>query len=184
MRVVLAFCARFLVVAPLCLLAWWALLPAYAWCLGQLTRLVLYPVLDAPIDEVLVERHGILSTGSLLRFVRAGATRSIPVGQLVSNVAPFAALVLATPGMAWRRRAVTLGIGSVLLALGHATYLPLVFVFAPTIAASPAIPTALGQVFITLPFLLWILLVYWERIGHEAEASACEEEEREKGTHE
>jgi hypothetical protein len=51
------------------------------------------------------------------------------------------------------------------LVIGHALYIILAFAFAESISRSPAIPTALAQLFLTLPFLLWVLLAYWEKLA-------------------
>jgi hypothetical protein len=163
-RGIAGFCIRFLLIVPLCLVLWWWFLPAYVWCLGHLVGLAVGPFLKGSITAITVARGGLLNTGTVLNFDVNGVTKGIPVAALVSNVAPFVALVLATAKMRVRQRCATLGIGVAILAAGHAAYLALALVFAPQIRQTPDLPTALAQLFLTLPFLLWIVLAYWRNV--------------------
>jgi hypothetical protein len=161
MRPVFLFCLKFILVVPVCLVAWWGMVPAYTWGIGHLTSATLTAAAGADITGTAVERKGILNTGTELVFTVGGARRGMPITQVVSNVAPFLALVLATAGLSLRRRCAILAIGTGILILGHWAYLVFAFIFASRISASPHLPTALAQLFLTLPFLLWITLAYW-----------------------
>ncbi|MBN2310718.1 MAG: hypothetical protein JXR94_17225 [Candidatus Hydrogenedentes bacterium] len=158
---VILFVLRFALLAPLCLALWWLILPWYASALGFATRLMLNRFIEHPIDHVAVETAGLLNTSSALAFGAAGHERRIAVGQLVSNMAPYIALVLATRGLRVRRRIGALAVGAAVLIACHGLYLGLAYTWADSIAAHPQLPTALAQLFLTLPFLLWITLVYW-----------------------
>ncbi len=160
---VVRFCLRFLVAAPVCLAVYWAILPGYAWCVGQASVAVLTTFAGFPLDNVIVERAGALNTQSVLKYTGDGLSRSIPIGQLVTNTAPFIALVLATGGLGLVKRVWALIAGIVLLAACHTTFLVFAFSFSQTISRSSQIPMALGQLVITLPFLLWIVLGFWRR---------------------
>ncbi len=164
MKKILGFCMRFLLIVPFCLVLWWAFLPAYVWGLGHSVGLAVRPFTEGSLTVVTVAREGVLNTGTVLNFSVNGSAKGIPVAALVSNVAPFVALVLATAHMGLRRRVATLGIGVAVLAFGHAAYLALALVFASQIRQTPDLPTALAQLFLTLPFLLWIVLAYWKEV--------------------
>jgi hypothetical protein len=159
---------------------YWSILPGYAWCLGHASSAVLATVGGFPIDHVLVDRAGALNTQSILRYTGEELSRSIPIGQLVTNTAPFIALVLATGGLGLIKRIRALGTGVILLAVCHTAYLVFAFAFSETISRSSQIPMALGQLVITLPFLLWIVLGFWRSpskgTGSVSEPEAPEQE--------
>ncbi|GMV95095.1 MAG: hypothetical protein AMXMBFR82_48730 [Candidatus Hydrogenedentota bacterium] len=160
-RRLLWFAVRVLLSIPVCLALWWLVLPAYAWAIGHAAALLLRFPFGFDIDGVTVEASGILNTGTLLGFQLGERNPSLPIAQLVSNIATYAALVIATSGIAWKRRALIAAIGFAVLAAGHVVYLVLAFAFADTMARNPVVPTAIAQAFITLPFVLWIALAYW-----------------------
>ena len=93
----------------------------------------------------------------------AGQAHSFAVGLLVTNVASYVALVLAMPRLTWRRRGWALGLGIAILIGGHLIFAVGVFAFYETVALHPQLPKAVGQLFVTLPFLLWIMLAYGPR---------------------
>ncbi len=159
------FCLGLLALIPLCLVLWGMVLPAYAKALGAVASAILRGLSGAPIDGYSVEAEGLFNTGTRLAFEVGGRQPALDVGALVFNVPPFVALMVLTPGLRPRRRALSVAAGTIVLALGHTAYIVLAFLYAPRIAASPEIPTALGEVFLTLPFLLWILLGYWDRLA-------------------
>lgn len=183
-RSVLLFCVKFLFLAPLCLLLWWLILPAYTWLLGQLTGMVLKYLFHEPILAVRVLEGGgvsagtdlshgafvawivgvlktaVSNTGTILAFLVGEQVRSFPVGMLATNIAPFAALILSTGGLGLIRRLKALGIGLAILVAGHVLYIPFAFVVSSKGGTASEIPNTLGEFFITLPFLLWIVLAY------------------------
>ncbi len=150
---------RFLLLVPMCLYVWWQLLPAYAWLLGQAGGGLLRNVFDIPITAMKVVPQGLFKTRTELVYLVEGVERTIQVGMLATNIAPFVALVLATPGLTWNRRGKALIIGCLLLAAAH-----LGFLLTAYNVSRAEVPVAFGQICITLPFPLWIALAYWDRI--------------------
>ncbi len=163
-RNILLFFLKFCFFAPVCLVLWWLCLPYYGWVVGQISGSILLHVTGIPLTSMDIVPDGVLNTETWLVF-RVDGEKRLPIGLLVTNVAPFLALVLSTGGLAWRRRLKVLGIGVAILAGGHVLYIVLAFVFSQRIALSREIPTALGQLFLTIPFLLWIVLAYWDRLS-------------------
>jgi len=153
---VLLFLLKFAVVAPVCLLVGWEAAPYYAWVIGQGAGMLLVVVFGVSIEAMRVTEEGILNSKSLLVFVVDGQERSLPIVPLVTNLPAYVALVLATVGLVWRRRLVALGIGCGVLAVTHVAYVVLVFVYSDVLQKAPQIP----EMLITLPFLLWIVLIY------------------------
>ncbi|MBI4560356.1 MAG: hypothetical protein HY706_22440 [Candidatus Hydrogenedentes bacterium] len=170
------FLGRLVLLAPVCLVLWWLIMPYYAWVLGEISVVVLRYLLRLPVESVTVEPSGFLNTETLLRFGWESRTREIAMCVLVTNIATFVALVLATPRgarLTLRRRLRTLALGTGILALGQEVYLILAFTFAGAVSQSPEFPTALAQVFITLPFPLWVVLAHWDRMELFLHPNAC-----------
>lgn len=71
------------------------------------------------------------------------------------NLVPFVSLILVTPGISPRRRAVGLGLGLVAIFVSHLA-LNLTAYFTPG-AAVPIVPALFSD---TLPFLLWLGVAY------------------------
>lgn len=166
-RTVVAFAAKFVVFVPVCLVLWWLFLPVYAWCLGLVTELILRYITQAPVESFgvgntgLTNPDGLLNTGTQLSFTIGGRTRMLPeLGSVVTNVAPFVALVLATPGLRLLRRSVIIAIGVAVLVVTHISFILMAFY-----AGQSEISMAIAQAFITLPFLLWIVMAYWDKLG-------------------
>lgn len=174
MKAIAVFCLKFLFIVPVCLVAWWLVLPWYAWCLGHVAKALLSALSSIPVQNVTVVPGGILNTGTSLTFVLDHARPSIQVAGVVSNLAPYVALVLATRSLPLRRRLAALAIGAGILWLGHQAYVTLALVFSSQIQAHPAVPRALGELFITLPFPLWIVLASWHHhlgdVAHHVES--------------
>jgi hypothetical protein len=156
----LQLCLRFIPLAVICLFLWLLALPGYTWFVGQVTMLILKYILRYPIDGVIVAKAGLLNTGTSLGYVMGEHTLTMQdVGHLVTNVAPYAALVLATPKLRWLRRLRILGLGILIIFAFHVATIMLRFV-----AGRTSLPTAIGFIAITLPFLLWIVLAYWDKL--------------------
>ena len=163
-REILRFAARFMAIALILVPLWWiAAVPAYGWLLVQGCGVVLRDVLGLPITAGRIELAGILNTESLLIIYVGDHPTSMKFVQLITNVPPFVALILATAGMSLRQRLMALGAGITLLGLGHALFILLALRFSTRLQESPDLPTALTQFFLTLPFLLWIVLAWWKR---------------------
>lgn len=161
-RALLAFALKFTlylaVLAPL----WWLLIPHYGWLLVQGCGSLLKFGLGMPILAGRIDPQGVLNTGSLLVFNLEGHDATMKIGVLVTNLPPYLALVLATPGLTWKRRLAVLAIGSAILMLFHAAFIIVMLRFGGQLHAAAEIPTAVSQFFLTLPFLLWIVLAYWK----------------------
>ncbi len=173
---VLFFCVKFAAFAAVCLPLWWTVMPAYVWLLGHVSAFALRLAAGVAIDSIAVKPEGILNTGITLAYVVEGRYRILDVARLVTNVAPFVALVLATPRIAWLKRLRILGIGMAILSAGHAAYLILACAFYQTIIQNPAFAQsviAIGEYTVmTLPFLLWAALAYWDRLSALLAAAA------------
>jgi hypothetical protein len=163
-RTVLAFSAKFLVLAPLCLVGWLYIMPAYASFLANVTGWILKHVFGEPIETmeaVNLDPGSFLNTGMGLAFGRTGLPqRAMPdLGKLITNIAPYVALVLATAGLGIVRRLKVLVIGVGIIILGHIVMVVILFG-----SHKAALPKAVGFVAITLPFLLWIVLAFWDKV--------------------
>lgn len=172
LRRVTLFALRLICVTPFVLVLWWLSMPAYAWVVAHVAALVLR-FGGYPIEDVVITAHGLLNSDTTLDFVTRNKTRTMPVSWVVTNVAVFVALVLVTQRLTWKVRLRAVALGFAVLAVTHVTHIVVFFAFSKAIARNPQIPTAIAQVFITLPFLLWIVLAYWrsgvpEAVGKEA----------------
>ena len=162
-KTTLLLCLKFAVLAPICLFAWLWLLPMYTWLLGQATGAVLKLMLRVPIETVVVTRGGFLNTGTALAYALSDGRQPTmhDIGKLVTNVAPFIALVLATSGLGLWRRLKVLILGFVIIFLSHGLTIVLFFL---STGSRLALPNTVGFVAVTLPFLLWIVLAYWDKL--------------------
>ena len=162
------FCLKFAVFSALLLfLWWWKLQPHYVGLIGRIAGAILHNLSSVPIDgmNVEVDPSGVLSTKTTLVFLASGRRYPIDVAYLVANIPPYFALVLATPGLAFKRMWRVLAIGLAILATGHVLFLVLMFMFSGQAQESPEVPTAIGLFLLTLPFLLWIALAYWDKVA-------------------
>lgn len=164
LRELLFLVLRFVLIVPFCLYVFWQIMPYYAWALGWVAASFLHFILGVPIEGVQVESGGIFNTETTLAFVMGGKASPSSIGRLVDNIAPYIALVLATGGITWKRRGVILAIGLGVLCACHFAFLVLAFYFRKEIYQVSEVANALGEVFITLPFLLWIVLAYWDKL--------------------
>ncbi len=161
------FCLKFLVLsAALLFLWWWKVQPHYVTLIGHITRAILEHIAREPIDGMLVQVNtaGVLSSETSLVWIIGERERSSSVAFLVANIPPYIALVLATPGLALKRIAKILLYGLGILATGHILFLTLAFVFSRQIQESPEVPNAIGLFLMTLPFMLWIVFAYWDKL--------------------
>ena len=161
------FCLKFTVFSAVLLyLWWWKVQPQYVGLVGRIAGAILHYIAGEPIEAMKVEIDpaGVLSTKTALVFIAEGRRYPIDVSYLVANIPPYFALVLATPGLAFKRLFKVLLIGLAILATGHISFLVLVFVFSGQIQEAPEIPTAIGLFLMTMPFMLWIALAYWDKV--------------------
>ncbi len=163
---IIFFLVRFFVFAPVTLVIWWYSIPIYASTLGFLCVVMLRYLFWLPATGFQVNASGILNTGTLLELVVNDHRYPLPIAQLTTNIAPFVALMLASfkkTEKAWIRH---LGWGIAVLVVSHLIYIVLAFQFRHTISLYPDIPTIVAEIFLTLPFLLWVL-------GKIAEKKVC-----------
>lgn len=160
---VLGFLLRFAVFAPVCLVLWWLIMPYYGWFIGQVAAQVM-GLFGEPVSAVRIEADGILNTKTVLTLETSSSTQSDTIGSVVTNMAPFIALVLATAGLAVKRRLRVLATGAGILMASHIIYLVWAIALAPNVQEFTELPIIVAQIFITMPFLLWIVLAYWRRI--------------------
>jgi len=165
-RSVLAFCAKFILFAPVLTALWWYLIPQYGWFLVQTSGSILRFVLGEPIQAGWITADGVLNTKSMLVFSFPEMTRSLPIAQLVTNIPPYIALVLATSGIAHWRRVRILLLGVAILSAGHILYIVVLSHWQAALMQASELPVAVMQFFLTLPFLLWIVFAYWDRIAN------------------
>lgn len=162
-QMLITFGAKFslvlLVLAPL----WWLCLPGYGWLLVQGCGSALKWGLGMPILAGHVEVRGILNTESMLTFYVGEREQHMKFALLVTNLPPFLALVMATPALTWKRRLRIVLVGSVILVVGHALYVVVALRFGAFLVANSEVATAISQLFLTLPFGLWIAMAYWKK---------------------
>jgi hypothetical protein len=172
-RPILWLVARFVVLAPVCLVAWWLVVPHYGRLTGE-AALLLLGALGYGFERVVIEAGGVLNTQTTLAFVgEARQTRPEHVAELATNMAPFAALVLATPKLSGRRRLAALGIGAAALFVSH-----ILLIVAPGLAPEfvrthPEMYHAFGVFSLLLPIVLWFAVTYgspfWGQVLGEAD---------------
>jgi hypothetical protein len=161
------FLVKFAIAAAGLLVIWWIVQPRYVWFIGQIAGAGIVYAGGIPVDRMLVEvdDSGVLNTRTSLVYVHDGRRYPIDVAFLIANLPGYLALVLATGRLGWKRRLRALVYGAGILIAGHVIFLVVVFVFAREVQAAPEIPTAFGLFVMTLPFLLWIVFAYWERVA-------------------
>ncbi len=163
---ILWFGLKFLVLVGALVSLWWlVLMQYYGWLLGQVTAGTLINVFGLSVEAMRVQLDGYFNTKSLILLTIDGRQGGIPLAGLVTNMPPYWALVLATGALHWRRRLFALLVGTLILFVTHYAFCLLIMVFGRTMAQAPQLPMALGEFFITLPFVLWIVLAGWPKIA-------------------
>ncbi|HOJ34018.1 MAG TPA: hypothetical protein PKY35_14785 [Candidatus Hydrogenedentes bacterium] len=163
----LAFTVRFLCLAPVCLVLWWYVLPAYAKILGFFSVVILRFVFLAGIESFRIVPLGLFYTGTLLQFHTDTQEFPFPIGQLTTNMAPFVALMFSTPKIKLRKRILATSIGCMSLFFSHLFYVVFAFQFSRQVNTPPYVSHIIAPVFLTLPFLLWIVLLQKDLIGEK-----------------
>lgn len=177
---ILMFCLKFIVFVSILVAVWWQwVMPHYGWLLVQFSGGILVNLFGLPVQSGTIAPAGLLNTetGLVFNLEMNGQIRELnfPMTLLVTNVPPFVALVLATAALSLWRRTWMLAAGLGVLMLGHVLYIVLALRFMQQVAAAPQIPTAIAQFFLTLPFLLWIVLT-WDRIAEGLSPAAPDRE--------
>lgn len=156
-----------LIVTALLFLWWWKVQPLYAAFVGQVAGAILRFAANVPLDgmEVEVDESGVLSTKTVLVYLSQGERHPIDIVYLVANIPSYCALILATSGLGlWRTlKVLTIGLG--ILAASQVLFLVFAFLFAGRIQDFSEIAKAVGLFLITLPFVLWIVLAYWDKLA-------------------
>lgn len=145
------FCAKFLLFVAALTAFWWWLLPHYGWFLIQAAGSILRFGFGMPIRAGHVEAAGILNTASEMVFDIAEDQVKAKITVVITNVPVYWALILATPQLLLKRRASILLAGTALLVAGHIAFIIYALRFSGAIGAANRMPTAIVQVFITLP---------------------------------
>lgn len=161
---VLLFCLKFVVFVTALVVLWWMILPWYGKALLQITGMPLRYLLSMPIESGSIKAGGVLNTNTILTFVVEGHNRHMPIALLVTNLPPYVALVLATAGITLKRRLLILLYGVSILCFFHAAFIIIALRFFGTMHLGNEVPTAVAQFFLTLPFMLWIVFAYWDRL--------------------
>jgi exosortase/archaeosortase family protein len=172
LRTPLMLLMKFCVFLPLIAIPWWYIMPTYLLAIGKVSAFVLGSVFGYPFAGAeMVSAAGAVGETSLLslpelRFLKSsgGTTTVGGVWSLAITLAAYVALTLATPNIGFRRLIRILAAGIGILAVCHILFIVLLKVFESTIRTSPELPTTIAEVFLTLPFLLWIVLAYWGQI--------------------
>lgn len=160
LRSVLFLVLGFAVLAPVCLYIWMNLLiPYYAGFVGHVSAGILR-VLGVAVDSVRVESGGVWNSHTKLYL----SENDFAFALLTLNIAPYVALILASPGLGLARRAIVLAIGVLILSVCHVAFVVLAFYYRDSLREANQVPVAIGQLFITLPFLLWLVLAYWDKL--------------------
>ncbi len=158
------FCLRFLVFVVALEILWLLALPYYGQVLLQLAGIPLRYVFGVPIEAGRIEAQEILNTGTTLVYTINSVERAMSLAKLAANIPPYVALVLATAGLTWKRRLRILAYGCAILCGFHALFIVIVLRFQEALLHVSEIPTAVIVFFLTLPFMLWIVFAYWDRI--------------------
>jgi hypothetical protein len=163
---ILWFFVKFVVIVAVLLTVWWTIQPQYVSVIGRLAGVAIVYLGGVDLDRTLVEvdESGVLNTRTSLVYIQSDRRYPINVAYLIANLPTYIALVLATTGLAWKRRLAALLIGGAVLLLGQVTFLAVMFIFARQVQSAPEVPTAFGMFIMTLPFLLWIVLAYRDRV--------------------
>jgi hypothetical protein len=140
------------------------------------TGLPLKHAMGVPIDAGYIEAAGVLNTESTLVFSMEGHDRRMKIAGLATNIPPYIALVLATAGLTWRRRGLILLYGCGIICFFHVFFIVIAMRFQDKLMQVSEVPTALVQFFLTLPFMLWIVFAYWEKLMTLFQDKAPEED--------
>ncbi len=158
------FCMKFiLVVIPLVCL-WWLLIPVYGWILVQISGVILKFVMGVPIVAGGIRPSGFLNTASTIYFVIQGYEfeKASPIALLITNLPPFISLLLITR-ISWFSRLKKMLWGAGIIILGHILFIVIVLRYQEVLKEYNELPMAVIQFYLTMPFMLWIAMVFRER---------------------
>ena len=172
---------KFIVLAPICMVVWLLVLPVYAHILAYAGGSIFRYGYGLNVMAIRVDAGGFLNTDTSITYTIMTTEKTLPqLGKLVGNVAPFVALVLATPRLKLRRRLRIIGIGTLLIFISHLATVVIRLIGRGPVMGQTPLTTTIGFVSITLPFLLWIVLAYWGQLmallGEEPAAAPAGEQ--------
>jgi hypothetical protein len=163
-RGILMFCLLFLILVLVLVPLWWLCVPWYGVVLATVCQPILHGPLGMPIADSGVTPHGFLNTETQIFFVHDGRNRGMGLALAVTNVPPYWALVLATAGLGFWRRLRVLLYGTGILFACHVLLILVLLRYGDWLQEYSEIPTAVIQFFLTLPFLLWVVFAYWDKL--------------------
>ncbi|MCA1901210.1 MAG: hypothetical protein LDL53_03155 [Candidatus Hydrogenedens sp.] len=158
------FCLKFILVVVPLVCIWWAMIPIYGWLLVQISGAILKFVMGVPIVAGGIRPSGFLNTASLIYFVIQGYEfeKSSPIALLITNLPPFISLILITR-VGWVSRLKKALLGSIIIIMGHILFIVIVLRYQEVLKAYSELPMAVIQFYLTMPFMLWIAMVFKER---------------------
>jgi hypothetical protein len=168
------FVLKFLVLVSVLVVLWWWILPYYGYCIIWVTARVLRYGLGYPVQGGYIAPEGLLNTMSTLHYVIGGSAPGLKLADVVTNLPPYVALVLATSGIRIWKRVRILGYGCAILIATHMLFFIVRFTQNQMVqkntelmnsSAFTEIPTAFLHFSLTLPFLLWIVFAYWDKLA-------------------
>ena len=151
------FVLRFVLVAVLSLAIVGLLLKPYTYVLGYVVSAGVNWRTPVTVSQSVVEGNWFNVT---LKFVCEGRPMTIPAGWVVINLAAFAALVGATPGIGWRRASRALGIGCGIFFVWHVVQLSALLIagVSMNLTRPAGVARLLATVSVVLPFFVWLFL--------------------------
>ncbi len=157
------FCMKFLLVVIPLVCIWWSLIPIYGWMLVQISGVILKYVMGVPIVAGGIHSLGFLNTSSTIYFVIQGQEfeKASPIALLVTNLPPFVSLMIITK-MGWRSKLWKSLLGAGIIALGHVLFIVIALKYQEVLKEYSELPTAVIQFYLTMPFMLWIAMVFRE----------------------
>ncbi|MCX8065015.1 MAG: hypothetical protein N3G21_07570 [Candidatus Hydrogenedentes bacterium] len=157
------FCVKFLIVVIPLVCLWWSLIPVYGWLLVQISGWILKYVMSVPILAGGIRSEGFLNTASTIYFVIEGYEfeKASPIALLVTNLPPFISLMFITK-MKLRTKLIRSLIGTGIITLGHILFIVIVLKYQEVLKEYSELPIAVIQFYLTMPFMLWITMVFRE----------------------
>lgn len=152
------FTIRAVFIGPIAWVLWWNTLPGYAWTIGQLSGITINALSSETIVALrtFTEPYHYFNTGTSIIFETSTNEFPFAIVPLIAGVPAFTVLMLSTPGLAMKRRLISICAGIAALLAGQIAFISSAFIFREAMGSSPEIPTALGLLLMTLPFPLWI----------------------------
>jgi hypothetical protein len=158
------FLLRLAVLLPVMVAAGWLATPYYVWIIGNLTAATFNFLVLNPIQGVRIEvaPEAVLRSSVHLVYVTKEGAYPMNAGALTGNLAPYLAMVLATPGITGRWRWRALWRGTLALVVTHMALIFGLFAIRDRVAETIEIASGVSVFLLTLPFVLWIALASWE----------------------